>query len=423
MWDIQTILVLQGGGARAAYQWGVYDALRAAGLEPDWTLGISSGALNAAAIAANPVEDRPAQLERLWRSIENPLDPSPFAGPLAGMARAMSALSTNIAAPGFHHLRMIPPFLQPPGSPGATSMYSQAPLRRTLTKVTDLDGYNASGEGRPDKWSRLSLGATDARTGELVFFDSRDGPITLDHIQASGALPPGAAGRTVDGGLYWDGGLAANSPLDYVLSNIVEASAINGPTLVVVVDLWWIEDDAPPKDLSAIAWRKYQVAYVSKARQSIERFKTAMHLATNELILTLTENHPDPENAGAVPLFAGQVLGLHLKWGATIDPKPFAPIDFTRTAIEERRATGRAHLEQALEDSRAVERLRSDTLFGEIRGYRDLAFDGSQTDLHLPLIDLYRLYDGGKLPSKVKDLVESSAKGRFHLEGRPPPGS
>ena len=44
----QVVLVLQGGGALGAYQAGVYQALHEAGIEPDWVIGTSIGAINAA---------------------------------------------------------------------------------------------------------------------------------------------------------------------------------------------------------------------------------------------------------------------------------------------------------------------------------------------------------------------------------------
>lgn len=43
----QFVLVLQGGGALGAYQAGVYQALHEAGIEPDWIIGTSIGAINA----------------------------------------------------------------------------------------------------------------------------------------------------------------------------------------------------------------------------------------------------------------------------------------------------------------------------------------------------------------------------------------
>src|ERR1700692_3522089 len=47
-------LVLQGGGALGAYQAGVYQALHEHNLTPDWVVGTSIGAINAAIIAGNP---------------------------------------------------------------------------------------------------------------------------------------------------------------------------------------------------------------------------------------------------------------------------------------------------------------------------------------------------------------------------------
>jgi predicted acylesterase/phospholipase RssA len=44
----QVVLVLQGGGALGAYQCGVYEALHETGIEPNWVIGTSIGAINAA---------------------------------------------------------------------------------------------------------------------------------------------------------------------------------------------------------------------------------------------------------------------------------------------------------------------------------------------------------------------------------------
>src|SRR6185436_19076426 len=46
----QVVLVFQGGGALGAYQAGVYQALHEAGVEPDWIIGTSIGAINASLI-------------------------------------------------------------------------------------------------------------------------------------------------------------------------------------------------------------------------------------------------------------------------------------------------------------------------------------------------------------------------------------
>ena len=54
----QVVLVLQGGGALGSYQVGVYQALQEAGIEPDWIIGTSIGAINAALIAGNEPQAR-----------------------------------------------------------------------------------------------------------------------------------------------------------------------------------------------------------------------------------------------------------------------------------------------------------------------------------------------------------------------------
>jgi predicted acylesterase/phospholipase RssA len=58
-------LVLQGGGVLGAYQAGVYEALAEAGIHPDWTAGISIGAINAAIIAGNLPNSRVDRLREL----------------------------------------------------------------------------------------------------------------------------------------------------------------------------------------------------------------------------------------------------------------------------------------------------------------------------------------------------------------------
>ncbi len=66
----QVVLVLQGGGALGAYQGGVYQALHEAGIEPDWIIGTSIGAINAAIITGNRPEDRLSRLQEFWRRVE-----------------------------------------------------------------------------------------------------------------------------------------------------------------------------------------------------------------------------------------------------------------------------------------------------------------------------------------------------------------
>src|SRR6201985_1545674 len=66
----QVVLVLQGGGALGSYQAGVYQALHEAGIEPDWIIGTSIGAINASLIAGNEPALRLDRLREFWKRME-----------------------------------------------------------------------------------------------------------------------------------------------------------------------------------------------------------------------------------------------------------------------------------------------------------------------------------------------------------------
>ena len=88
----QVVLVFQGGGALGAYQAGVYQALHEARIEPDWIIGTSIGAINAALIAGNAPENRIARLEEFWRRTTRKQTWSLSSWP--GVSEAMSNWST-----------------------------------------------------------------------------------------------------------------------------------------------------------------------------------------------------------------------------------------------------------------------------------------------------------------------------------------
>src|SRR5947208_12200265 len=66
----QVVLVLQGGGALGSYQAGVYQALHEAGIEPDWVIGTSIGAINASLIAGNEPQHRLDRLNAFWELMQ-----------------------------------------------------------------------------------------------------------------------------------------------------------------------------------------------------------------------------------------------------------------------------------------------------------------------------------------------------------------
>ena len=123
----QTVLVLQGGGALGAYQVGVYQALHEAGIEPDWVIGTSIGAINAALIAGNEPA-RPA-----WSGCTR-------SGTASSSAGARRGLST-VAGPGqpavanlHDRVARHPELLR--AQPGARGRHARAARRRGARRTT-----------------------------------------------------------------------------------------------------------------------------------------------------------------------------------------------------------------------------------------------------------------------------------------------
>src|SRR5437868_14136307 len=90
----QVVLVLQGGGALGAYQVGVYEAMHEAGVEPDWVIGTSIGAINAALIAGNAPDQRFERLTEFWSRLESVGPEIDLLRFFTGLANASANLTT-----------------------------------------------------------------------------------------------------------------------------------------------------------------------------------------------------------------------------------------------------------------------------------------------------------------------------------------
>jgi predicted acylesterase/phospholipase RssA len=202
------VLVLQGGGALGAYQAGVFEALYAAGIKPDWVAGTSIGAINSALIAGNPPERRVSRLAEFWHLVSSAWPALSWFNDRPARSRlneVSAALVTLFGVPGFFTPRVPPAPFQPAGTPGAISYYDTTPLIGTLERLIDFDLVNSGPV-------RLSVCAVNVQTGNFTYFDSAHQRLDVRHIAASGALPPGFAPVEIDGEHYWDGGLVSNTP-------------------------------------------------------------------------------------------------------------------------------------------------------------------------------------------------------------------
>ncbi|MGE0628907.1 MAG: DUF3734 domain-containing protein [Hyphomicrobiaceae bacterium] len=273
-------LVLQGGGALGAYQGGVYQALSEAGCEPDWLCGISIGSINAAIIAGNPPDKRVSALRSFWHRVTGGFVlPAPEYGDASRRYfNAVSAVASLLGGqPDFFTPRFPPAILRAHGSDGAISVYDTSPLKATLEELIDFDLLN-SGQ------LRLSLGAVNIRTGNFIYFDTQSTRIRVEHVMASGALPPGFPPVEIDGEHYWDGGLVSNTPLVQVLDGHVEEN-----TLVFQVDLFSARGDLPGDVLEAEERRKH-ISFSSRTRLNTDQFREKHRL--RQAIVKLFERLP-----------------------------------------------------------------------------------------------------------------------------------
>jgi NTE family protein len=254
----QTVLVLQGGGALGAYQVGVYEALHEAGIAPQWVIGTSIGAINAALIAGSKPGERVEKLCDFWSRVQNDhFVPGGLPAWAATATRNMIAITGGV--PSFFTPNPMA-FVGPHSQLGAEAAgyYSVDPLRRTLEELIDLDELNG-GE------TRITVGASCVRTAEMRYFDSRDMPLGLEHVLASGALPPGFPPVRIDGELYWDGGILSNTPVEVVFDDSPRRDS-----LVFAVHIW--NPHGPePETIWEVMNRQKDVQYSSRAVSHIQR--------------------------------------------------------------------------------------------------------------------------------------------------------
>lgn len=257
----QVVLVLQGGGALGAYQIGVYRALHEAGIEPDWVIGTSIGAINASLIAGNRPEDRLARMHEFWDRVSHTsLQRLLGAAPIVGPAMSNWLTIAQGVAPFFAPNPLAFVGMQMPLGAERAGYYSTAPLRETLRDLVDFDLVNLGD-------TRLTVGAASVRTGQMHYFDSRDSVLDERHVMASGALPPAFPAVRIDGELYWDGGILSNTPVEAVFDDNPRKDAV-----VFAVHLW-NPDGSEPETIWDVLHRQKDLQYSSRALTHIQRQK------------------------------------------------------------------------------------------------------------------------------------------------------
>jgi NTE family protein len=193
---------------------------------------------------------------------------------------------------------------------------------------------------------RLTLGAVNVRSGQLRYFDSRDEPVTLDHVLASGALPPAFAPVRIGEDLYWDGGIASNTPIEAVFDDYQRHDA-----LIFAVQVWNPHGEAPTTMRQVFARHK-DIQFASRADSHVVRQKQLHRM--RHVIRQLAQCLPPAQRARkdvADMLEYGCGTTMHivkLLSPALARDDHTKDLDFTPDGIEARWQAGYADAERAL---------------------------------------------------------------------------
>ena len=337
----QVVLVLQGGGALGAYQAGVFEALHDAGIEPDWVIGTSIGAINGAIIAGNPADTRMTRLKQFWERVTWPgsVAATGWASCVADWWRELSIVTHGI--PSFFVPRPDAWFgLNARVGIERAAFYRTEPLRDTLTSLVDFDYLNS-------RKTRLTVGTVGVSSGHMRYFTNRDAPLAVDHVMASAAFPPGFPSVRIEGESYWDGGIYSNTPLEAVLDDRPRVSSV-----IFAVQLWPAQGPEPGSIRETMS-RQRDIQYSSRAESHLERQKQIHSL--RHVIRELGKHLPDAQRESA------EVREL-LSWGCgttmqviELDAPRFGgdelhkDIDFSASGIERRWAAGYSETQRMIE--------------------------------------------------------------------------
>ena len=329
--DYGTAIILQGGGALGAYEFGVLKALYETrpGFKPSIVTGISIGAITAAVLAG--AKGDPIQaLDRLWREKLAVVLTLPF------LPRAYQQYLSTLVPDELEK------YLSAWGNPGMyrprldysyapwrrTSIYDLAPLRQTLAEMVDLEELNHGG-------IRVAVGATDVGTSEIRYFDNEEYPLTFEKVMASGSLPPGFPMTEVEGTSYWDGGLFENTPLSPALNRLEELNKVKRE--LIVVELF--PRQAPiPGDMADVVNRMLQLQYTNRLKLDGKFFaKYNSYIGLVEAIDdTLEEDHPIRRSEGYKDLQKYNRIDAASVILAQLPPELSNASDFSKASIEKR---------------------------------------------------------------------------------------
>ncbi|MFL6816251.1 MAG: DUF3734 domain-containing protein, partial [Bradyrhizobium sp.] len=323
--------------------------------------------------AGNAPEKRVERLKEFWEMVSAPVPWSPIASGDSSRSlfnETSAAYIATFGVPGFFRPRFPPAPLWPEGTPESQSYYDTTPLRATLERLVDFDRINALE-------TRLSVGAVSVTTGNFKYFDNLEfrklgKKMGAEHIMASAALPPGFPSIEVDGEHFWDGGIASNTPLDYVLD-----AEVANDLLIFQVDLFSARG-LLPRSLLEAAEREKDIRYSSRTRLNTDKNRQVHNTrkALRELMGKLPDNLRNDPSVQILCEAAKEntVTVVHLIYRSKNYESSSKDYDFSRIAMVEHWGAGERDVHLSMRHKEWLEQPQS----GETMVTYDLTGDGTE---------------------------------------------
>jgi NTE family protein len=227
-----------------------------------------------------------------------------------------------------------------------------------------------------DLKTRLSVGAVSVTTGNFRYFDNvefkqQGKKIGPEHIMASGALPPGFPSIEIEGEHFWDGGIASNTPLDFVLDE-----EVTNDLLIFQIDLFSARGPLPTSLLEA-AEREKDIRFSSRTRMNTDKNKQVHNTrkALRDLIGRLPDdlkNDPSVEILRAAAR-ENTVTVVHLIYRSKNYESSSKDYDFSHVGMVEHWGAGERDVHLSMRHEDWLERPQS----GETMVTYDLTGDGT----------------------------------------------
>src|SRR5580692_4519052 len=262
-------LALQGGGAHAAFAWGVLDRLlEDERINIEGISATSAGGMNGACVAYGmAIGGRQAArttLSDFWGRVADaacwsPLQPSWY-----------DRLARNWGlewSPSFPAFDMIGRLL----SPYEFNPLNLNPLRDALAESVDFDELK-----KPTSPVRLFLAATNVRTGKVKIFQGTE--ICAEAVLASACLPFLFQAVEIDGEHYWDGGYAGNPPIFPLIYNCSSSD-------VLIVQLSPMRREELPHSSMEILNRLNEISFNSSLLREMRAIRFVTRLIDDGIVL------------------------------------------------------------------------------------------------------------------------------------------